>query len=459
MKNGFQKFAEGLVVPDEHPEAEAGDWQSGLADLDASCREASREMEHLSVWQHAQQKALKSQFNVFTAVLKYDDEVKLHSRWLHYLLNPKGEHDCDSLFLKLFLETLRQEPAQQHKDDDPLDEMVELETITSESVEVIKEHHTAEFGNLDILIECPGWGVIVIENKTRLDEGNNQLRDYAKYCIRRCSHVDRKFILLYLTPEGDPSQSAHEHKDKYRRISYRKHILLWLEKCLRATYPYVHINQALQQYRNVVNQLLNISSDNAYMNGVKAILKKHRVIIKHRDDINQAIAAIRQDYWESFVPELRKQLAELGITLGQKTGDKHYSDFELETSRSFQRNSYTELRTTFEYWEDENCLLIGETVCPPDAEIGREFQETKAKFARLIKRLENEFPQAYDSADANEGWPLGWAYLLKGFMLPEFLAERATQDSRPMSELVGALVRDISRYFKVLEKAWPRAAA
>ena len=458
MKNDFHKFAEGLVASDEHPGAEAGDLQPGLADFDASCREASREMEHLSVWQQAQQKALKSRFNVFTAVLKYDDEVKLHSRWLHYLLNPKGEHDCDTLFLRVFLETLRKEGVQRHKDGDPLDRMDALETFASESAEVKKEHHTT-FGNLDILIECPGWGVIVVENKTRLWEGRNQIRDYANYCIKCCSHIDHKFFLLFLTPEGDSSQTAHEHDDKYRRISYRKHILSWLEECLRATYAYVHINQALQQYRNVVNQLLKLSSDSAYMNGLTTILKKHPIIIKHRDDINQAIELMRQNYWASFVLELREQLGELGITLGQKTGDKHYTDFDLETSRGFQRNSYPELRTTLEYWEDENCLLIGETVSSPDSEIRREFQEKKVKFVRLIERLDKEFPQAYNSADANEGWPLGWAELLKGFMLPEFLAKHATQDSRPMSEQVEAVVRGISRYLKVLERAWPEAAA
>jgi hypothetical protein len=92
---------------------------------------------------------------------------------------------------------------------------------------------------------------------------------------------------------------------------------------------------------------------------------------------------------------------------------------------------------------------------PPEAALKRKIQENKVKFKGMIKQLVDEFPDAYVSDDANEVWPLGWAVFLKGFMLPEFLAKNATQHSPPMPEQVADVVKDISRYLKILERAWP----
>ena len=42
-------------------------------------------------------------FNLFTTLLNKGDEVRLHSRFIASLLNPKGLHYQDSLFLEIFL--------------------------------------------------------------------------------------------------------------------------------------------------------------------------------------------------------------------------------------------------------------------------------------------------------------------------------------------------------------------
>ncbi len=454
MKNNLGMFPEGLAVSDVQHGTEVGDSQSGPAHLDASCRETSRELEHLGVRQRAQQKALKSQFNVFTAVLKYDDEVRLHSRWLHYLLNPKAEHDCEELFLNLFIQTLRQQGAQRHADD-RFHQMDELPTFARDSVEVLKEHHT-KHGNTDIQIESPEW-LIVIENKTKSGEGENQIHDYAKYCDEHCSQGKRKFRLLFLTPDGREAQTAGDYKDQYFRISYRRHILPWIEECLRATYQYVHINQALQQYKNVVNQILNLSSDTAYMKEVTEILKKHPPIIEHLADIDQAVKELRENYWNEFVCELRKLLGAHDITLGRKIDCYGGPYFYVEPSNSFRRNSFPELKTTLQC--DEGCLCIGETVYPPRTETRKEFWDRKRdKLKPVVDRLVSAFPGAYHS-EGTEAWPLGWAKFLKGFMSLAFLAKNATQHSPPMHKQVAVVAEDISRYLKILEEAWPEATA
>ena len=59
-------------------------------------------------------KAQHGRFNVFTTLLSAHDEVRLHTRFIYELLNPKGTHDCGNHFLKLFFETLTAHPALSH---------------------------------------------------------------------------------------------------------------------------------------------------------------------------------------------------------------------------------------------------------------------------------------------------------------------------------------------------------
>lgn len=45
----------------------------------------------------------KNRFNVFTALFKENDEVKLHSRFISYLLSSNSGHGMEDLFLKIFV--------------------------------------------------------------------------------------------------------------------------------------------------------------------------------------------------------------------------------------------------------------------------------------------------------------------------------------------------------------------
>jgi len=45
-------------------------------------------------------------FNLLTTVLKYDDEVRLHSRMIGNLINPHSKHYQGTLFLEKFLKVI-----------------------------------------------------------------------------------------------------------------------------------------------------------------------------------------------------------------------------------------------------------------------------------------------------------------------------------------------------------------
>jgi hypothetical protein len=243
-------------------------------------------------------KATKGRFSLFTVLLEESDETRLHSRYLAHLLNPSGTHDCGTRFLELFLKVLREKGVEPREDQFDLKEIkVGCEVCVHE-------------GRLDILIESPEWGAIAIENKIWAGEQPEQLARYASYLNRQYPHRSR--TLLYLTLDGEASNTANG--SKYYRISYREHILDWLEECLRATYQHVNINQALQQYKNVVSQLVRRSTwEPEYMEKMKEVVRANPDIVAARTALNEAVEQLREEYRNKLLAGLETQLRDRGM--------------------------------------------------------------------------------------------------------------------------------------------------
>src|SRR5438034_3421349 len=101
-------------------------------------------------------KVTHERFNVFTTLLEANDEVRLHTRFLHCLLNPQGWHDCDARFLKLFFDTLKKRPALDHEGKKtPIDFPDPDESWKTEN-----EFHIPDVGRIDILLKKhPKFGI------------------------------------------------------------------------------------------------------------------------------------------------------------------------------------------------------------------------------------------------------------------------------------------------------------
>src|SRR5690554_570520 len=108
-----------------------------------------------------------NRFNIFKVMFKQHDEKYLHSRFISFLLDPKGSHKQGTKFLELFFEVMG---------------------ISNFSLEGIKvnpnELERGEVHNIDILIQNSAKQAIIIENKffakdqTRMDDSDNV---YLKY--------------------------------------------------------------------------------------------------------------------------------------------------------------------------------------------------------------------------------------------------------------------------------------
>lgn len=331
-------------------------------------------------------------FNVFTIVLPAHDEVRLHTRFLHNLLDPQGTHGCGDRFLKLFFETL---------DDCPSD-------LNAASFQVWKEASTPN-GQIDLLLESPHFG-IAIENKIYAHEQPHQLARYATYLENQ---FPQNWLLFYLTLDGRES-NTHEGAP-YLSICYRKHILAWLDRCLSATYDLIPINQVLLQYRHLVRQLTGETLAAQAMKDIADHLIANPDLIRMRSAYIAAIEEVKKAALDRFAQSLIEELQpDYPATLREgmiesRFGADGFASIRLQPHNGpFARTRY---QITIEHIHRWNALVIG--------------IEAKWKLTKLTEteeRVLNKLDELLSAACEEQGlhkapcqktwpgefWPTGW---------------------------------------------------
>ncbi|MCC8153654.1 MAG: PD-(D/E)XK nuclease family protein [Tannerellaceae bacterium] len=150
----------------------------------------------LSVIKHKYEvlKEAEEQFNIFTALYKQRDEVRLHSRFLSVLLSPTGSHKKKDLFLKKFLAKTG------------------VNNLNPEHCVVYPDEWTKkEYKNMDILIiDYTNRSAILTENKIDAHDSNHedrgQLEGYVNLLIKEENIPLENIRVFYLSPDGrEPS--------------------------------------------------------------------------------------------------------------------------------------------------------------------------------------------------------------------------------------------------------------
>ena len=138
-------------------------------------------------------------YNPLKAVQSQSDEVNMHSGFLVSLLDTRGEHYQDDLFLKLFLQTLG------------------LESWFGETknAQVFKEYK-----NIDIYISN-GEKYIIIENKIWYDDRDGQIARYINEIHTNSSDDEsvnyENIAVVYLTPfPRKPENNSLGEKSRFR---------------------------------------------------------------------------------------------------------------------------------------------------------------------------------------------------------------------------------------------------
>ena len=389
-------------------------------------------------------KATHERFNVFTTLLEPNDEVRLHSRFLHCLLNPQGRHDCGVLFLKLFFETLKKCPVLNHEGKEvPIDFPDPDESWKSEI-----EFNVPDVGRIDILLKHQKFG-IAIENKPNPDQHTDQLQRYADWLQ---GQFGESWCLFYLTHFGNESRTHHGRR--YYRISYERHILAWLEKCLEKTYHIVPVNQVLLQYRKLVRDLTGKTIESEYMKHITDFIKQNPDLVRCRREINDGIDAA----CSAILDKLAEQLIE-GIKRGM--GD----DFQVSRHGGCLAKADGALIVSppqtsilganrFEIWitklSNKRGLIVGIVSKQNSPEIEHLLKSVKDRLFNLDGN--------YSMGDENElgcYWPAGWHVFLPGIDSDETLA--SLHDTETLAKKTIEACGKIKEHIKLLEQFYSEA--
>ena len=283
---------------------------------------------------YAEQERLKKEkeegkcFNVFSALNMCSDEVRLHSRLLATLLNPKANHGLGNEFLKSFLIALGL----------PEDYITYCkEQIVERPIGEVIE---ATGGRIDIILEDRGHAVI-IENKIYAGDQPNQLLRYHNYGIKMFG--ENNFKLVYLTLYGsDPSASslggAHFN---FIKLSYAQDILKLLEKLVKPQ-PVKPVHHTIKDYITIIKQLTHQDMDTKYQQSIieEAIKCDNIYVTSELLLLQKQIGdKLRRDY-------IIKPLKDLGFN------ERQDDNGALWKSLNSKRNHFIVIKTNEACWKE-----------------------------------------------------------------------------------------------------------
>ena len=229
-----------------------------------------KEMKKFKEKQNKQKERGLNDYNLLTTVLSADDEVRLHSRMLHSLLDPNGLHYQGSLFLELFFDILG---------------------FKDKKFEIEKARVGLEYKHIDLHI-TDGKKHIIIENKIHASDQESQIKRYIEKIIKpegedtidvlpenitviylsigrkkpsdySLGKIDNSKEYFELSNDGSELQykgSNDRLKDsviKFKSLHYQKDIIDWLKKCQYEVQNITNLNEAIRQYKEVVEIISN----------------------------------------------------------------------------------------------------------------------------------------------------------------------------------------------------------
>ena len=281
---------------------------------------------------HAEQERLKKEkeegkcFNVFSALNMCSDEVRLHSRLLATLLNPKANHGLGNEFLKLFLIALGL----------PEDYITYCkEQIVERTIGEVTE---TTGGRIDIILKDRGHAVI-IENKIYAGDQPNQLLRYYNYGVK--TFGENNFKLVYLTLYGNkPSpDSLGGENFEFIKLSYAQDVLKLLKKLMKSK-PQKPVHRTIKDYITIIKQLTHQDMDTKYQQSIiEEAIKYDNIEVTSKLLLLQKQIGdkLRRDY-------IIKPLKDLGFN------ERQDDNGALWRSLNSKKNHFIVIKTDEAYW-------------------------------------------------------------------------------------------------------------
>src|SRR5574344_590563 len=261
-------------------------------------------------------------FNVFNVIGLRKEEVRLHSAFLAELLNPAGSHGLQDVFLKEFINVAG---------------ISDLNFVTT-NASVSTEHYIGKKegetgGRIDILIQSKDKAII-IENKISAPDQENQLLRYSNYGKE---YAKGGYRLLYLTLDGQTATdfSTGGNIIVYNQLSYERHILDWLNRCVEKSACQPLLRETIRQYIELIKQLTNNTMDKISCEKLINLLSEKENIENVRT-VKKFYTAVLEKTIERYVfPKLENVANELNLELSIDPNKvEHKFTFDTKKNRN-----------------------------------------------------------------------------------------------------------------------------
>ncbi len=227
-------------------------------------------------------------FNVFTVLRSASDEVNLHSRFLHALLEHRDPLSGERENLDAFIRCVARADA-----------------FALENARVDRE-----WNRIDLLISN-GREAIVVENKIWASDQERQLERYQNVMVEQ-GYDEGAIRLLYMTPFGhEPSaESAGAIPvEDIRLVSYREDLAHWLIGCQRRAFDDPGLRESVAQYRRLMLAMTNSGYEAEHMNDLKELLLRDDNVIV-ASQIAKSLADVQTELVVAFYGVIDRVLQE-----------------------------------------------------------------------------------------------------------------------------------------------------
>lgn len=176
-------------------------------------------------------------FNIFSVLNIERDEVFTHSNMIYSFLCSESGHCMEDKYLKLFLKNV-----------------LDIKEPYLLKKWYIEREWPFNDGRIDFIIYNDDY-FIAIEMKIDATDQIKQLKRYEEYAKTKT----KNYAVYYLTLDGKKpsSQSIDGMESEVSLISFKEHIINWLQSCIDITPKQYKVLNALYQYKELINKIIN----------------------------------------------------------------------------------------------------------------------------------------------------------------------------------------------------------
>ena len=236
-----------------------------------------------------------------------------HSAIISDLLNEKGSHGQDDLFLRLFIDVIK---VRIKNDNEKRNLFNEINHFSNSKAQT--EKPTSD-GRIDVFVSDSSQ-ILIIENKIGASHQPEQLRRY--YLDAKSKYNNKNYLLLFLwkfevdfndkefnSTFGNERDSAII-KGKTISISYAHDIKNWIIECIKECANLPIIRETLNQYLNTINFMTGQSNNRKMSEEISKLLKIDVEKYKAALELTKVVTEMDENLYSEIFEELQNQFFE-----------------------------------------------------------------------------------------------------------------------------------------------------